>query len=191
MPAREPRPGPQGLLAPCPASPPGPWLWPQLAAKVAPAPRGLSLLLSSPCLLFIFLVFGAGEGLPVQALAGGVVPQSCPGLYGHPAQLWDSRTRWTDTATPQVARMCPRGSLHLVLDTSACPSVGAAPCALNISWLSRGIPVQCLEGLSHPHPPSHLFVRLCPPVRWELEEFRPASSSSLLCLKQWPWPAGP
>lgn len=155
----------------------------------------VSVHLSSPCLLFIFVIYEAGEGgLPVQVLTEAVVPQSCHGLWPL-SSLWPSKTRWMDATSTFMGLSVPMRSLQLVLVTSACLVSGAAPHALNIPQL---VFMQHLKGLNHAHPLSCLFVQLCPSVRWELKEFQPQHPLPPHCVRnngpsQWvlnPLPAG-
>lgn len=140
----------------------------------------VSVHLSSPCLLFIFLVTRAGEELPVQVLTGAVVPQSCNGLWPL-STLWPSKTRWMDDATTTLMGLSvPTGSLQLVLDTSAYLVSGAAPQALNTPQL---LFMQHLKGLNHAYPLSCLFVQLCPSVQWELKEFQPQHPLPPHCVR--------
>lgn len=142
-----------------------------------------SVHLSSPCLLFIFLIYQAGVGLPVQVLTGAFVPRSCHGLCGHSAACGPARPDGWMLPPPSWIFSVPMASFQLVLDTSAYLVSGAAPHALNTPQLPWGIFMQHLKGLNHARSLSCLFVQLCPSVWWELKEFQPQHPLPPHCVR--------
>lgn len=143
------------------------WIWPIRGSPcVCPSVQPLP---------FIYFSSVPSRGGGVSAgPSGGFVLRRCHGLSGYSAPCSPAGPHGRILPPPEVF-VCLQGSLHLVLDTTACPT--ASP------WLPRGVPTQRLEGLNHPRPLSCLFVRLCPSVRWELEEFRLRHPLPLHCVQ--------
>lgn len=176
-----------------PGLPSGPWPWPSLLPKrIQPLEGSPCVCLSVQPLPFIYF-----SGLPSRG--EGASPGA--GSEGHATELrwalqppstqWPSRTRWTDPATPAVF-LCLWESFHLVLHTSACLAAGAALHALNTPQGALRHPY-AVPGRVKPSLSSIMSIcpalSICPVGAGGISA--PASSSSVLCPKQWPWPAGP